>query len=63
MGLPIAWFVIFKNHSIIHIHMNLVLWYLPFLLFGSVLIGYVIKQGVLPFIYSRDKKMIRDIKK
>ena len=53
---PIAWFVIFKNHSIIHIHMNLVLWYLPSLLFGSVLIGYVIKQGVLPFIYNRDKK-------
>ena len=44
---PIAWFVIFKYHTITHIHMNLIIWYLPSLLFGSALIGYIIQQGFL----------------
>lgn len=36
---PISWFVIFKSHSFIHTHMNFIVWYMPFMLLGYVLIG------------------------
>ena len=36
---PLSWFVIFKGHSAIHTHMNPIVWYMPFLLFGFILTG------------------------
>ncbi|MCK5536502.1 MAG: hypothetical protein KAI79_06725 [Bacteroidales bacterium] len=38
---PISWFTLAKGHSYIHTHINFVLWYLPFVLFGFALVGYV----------------------
>jgi hypothetical protein len=37
---PISWYVLAKGHSYIHYHMNHVLWYVPFLLFGFVYTGF-----------------------
>ena len=34
---PMSWFVIFKGHSYIHFHMNAIIWYMPFMLFGFIL--------------------------
>ena len=34
---PLSWFIIFKGHSAIHTHMNPIVWYMPFLLFGFVM--------------------------
>jgi len=34
---PLSWFVIFKGHSAIHPHMNPIVWYMPFMLFGFLL--------------------------
>ncbi|WP_430613369.1 hypothetical protein [Flavobacterium sp. JP2137] len=39
---PLSWLVIFKSHSYIHIHMNFIVWYMPFMLLGFVWIGYVL---------------------
>jgi hypothetical protein len=39
---PIGWFVIFKYHAISHKHMNLILWHMPLMLFGSLFIGHVL---------------------
>ncbi len=41
---PYSWFVIFKGHSIIHTHMNFILWQMPFTIFGFALIGLVLTQ-------------------
>lgn len=41
---PLSWFVIFKSHSFIHTHMNFIVWYMPFMLFGFVLIGNCVNQ-------------------
>ena len=41
---PISWFIIFKGHSYIHTHMNFIVWYMPFCLFGFVVIGVVLSH-------------------
>ena len=51
---PLSWFVIFKAHSYIHLHMNFIVWYMPFALFGFVIIGLVITKV---FIYIRRSKI------
>jgi hypothetical protein len=35
---PLSWFIIAKGHSYIHDHMNFVLWYLPYISFGMMLL-------------------------
>lgn len=37
---PLSWIVLFKSHSYIHTHINLIIWYMPFLLFGFIITGY-----------------------
>ena len=37
LAAPLSWFVIFKGHSAIHTHMNAIVWYMPFMLFGFIL--------------------------
>lgn len=41
---PLSWFIIFKNHSQIHMHMNPVIWSMPFLLLAFVFIGVVLQN-------------------
>lgn len=36
---PLSWYVIFKAHSYIHIHMSFLLWQMPFTLFGFAVFG------------------------
>ena len=36
---PLSWFVIFKAHSFIHIHMSFLLWQMPFTFFGFAVFG------------------------
>lgn len=43
---PISWWVIFKDHSFWHQHLVVYLWYLPYLIFGFMLVGYVLKEGI-----------------
>lgn len=40
---PLSWFVIFKAHSYIHVHMNYIVWQMPFILFGFAVCGAVAK--------------------
>jgi hypothetical protein len=35
---PLSWIVIFKSHSYLHVHLNSLFWYLPFMLF--LYVGY-----------------------
>ena len=36
---PISWLIIFKAHSYVHLHMNHIIWHMPFTLFGFTLCG------------------------
>lgn len=43
---PISWYVIFKAHSFIHIHMNQIAMYMPYMLFGYILLGLALTSIV-----------------
>ncbi|MFV0183306.1 hypothetical protein OBK25_01030 [Empedobacter falsenii] len=39
----ISWLMLFKQHSVIHTHLNFIVWYIPFLLFGTICSGVVLE--------------------
>ncbi|MCI0508407.1 MAG: hypothetical protein L0Z73_20225 [Gammaproteobacteria bacterium] len=43
---PLSWFILAMNHSHIHTNINIVLWHLPFMIFGFALLGYVLRPGI-----------------
>jgi hypothetical protein len=43
---PLSWFIVFKGHSYIHTHMNPIVWYMPFMLFGFVMTGNFIQLRI-----------------
>ncbi|MDR1121938.1 MAG: hypothetical protein LBM08_13605 [Dysgonamonadaceae bacterium] len=53
---PLPWFFIFKGHSYIHPHMNPIVWYMPFMLFGFVLTGNVAGQVICKILKPGIKK-------
>jgi hypothetical protein len=44
---PLSWFIIFKQHSYFHTHMNFIVWQMPFTFFGFALCGLAIKNILL----------------
>ena len=38
---PLSWFFLAKGHSYIHVHINYILWHLPFTIFGFALFFFV----------------------
>lgn len=43
---PISWFIVFKQHSANHFHLDYIVWYMPFLLLGFVIVG----EGISLFL-------------
>jgi hypothetical protein len=43
---PLSWFVLAKSHSYIHTDINIILWHLPFMIFGFALLGYILSPGI-----------------
>lgn len=43
---PISWFVLAKGHAAAHLHLDPILWYIPFIPIGFALVGYTISQVV-----------------
>ena len=41
---PLSWLIIFKQHAWIHPHMDYIVWYIPTILYGYVVIGIGIQQ-------------------
>ena len=46
---PLSWLIIFKSHSANHLHMNHIIWHMPFALFSFAAFGLLI-AGILPAI-------------
>ncbi|OQK16038.1 hypothetical protein AU255_13060 [Methyloprofundus sedimenti] len=52
---PISWYVLAKGHSFVHVHMNYVLWYIPYIIYGFILVGYVVNITINKLISSMNK--------
>lgn len=39
---PLSWFVIFKEHAVVHMILDYIVWYIPFLLYAFAAIGQAI---------------------
>jgi hypothetical protein len=39
---PLSWFVVFKEHAEVHTRLDFIVWQMPFMLYGTALIGFVI---------------------
>ena len=45
---PLSWFIIFKQHSYTHTHMNFIVWQMPFIFFCFALCSLAIKKVTNP---------------
>lgn len=52
---PYSWFFIFKEHALVHLHIDYIVWYLPFLLFGFAIIGTALNV-LIQYLKSRSVK-------
>jgi len=43
---PLSWFVIFKAHSFKHMHMDFIVWQMPFTIYGFAVAGVALKNGM-----------------
>lgn len=43
---PLSWFIVFKQHAFEHPHMDYIVWYMPFMLYGFSLIGAAFERLV-----------------
>lgn len=41
---PLSWMVVFKGHAYSHFHLNQIIWYMPFCLFGIALTGVLLSE-------------------
>lgn len=64
LSAPLSWFILFKAHSYIHIHMNPIVFYMPFVLIGYTAVGLGI-QGIIHrlrfWVKSLSKKAKRSV--
>lgn len=52
---PLSWLIIFRQHSANHFHLDYIVWYVPFALFGFLVIGESISL-IIKAIYRRVDK-------
>jgi hypothetical protein len=43
---PLSWFFIFKGHAYIHRGLDMIVWHMPFIYFGMMLTGLVVRRAV-----------------
>lgn len=51
---PLSWLIIFKSHSAEHLHMNHIIWHMPFALFSFGAIGFFITMIFPSIRYGRN---------
>lgn len=56
---PLSWFALFKGQAYMHAHTNFLAWYMPFILFGFALCGYVLQSFMLSLSANR-KSLFQD---
>ncbi|MCX7718966.1 MAG: hypothetical protein N2111_11295 [Candidatus Sumerlaeaceae bacterium] len=44
---PLSWFVVFKAHSFVHVHVNFIVWQMPFTLFGFAVVGWLVRAVLM----------------
>lgn len=48
---PLSWFIIFKQHAAVHTHLDYIVWYMPFLFLGYLVVGQSVS-----LLYIKTKK-------
>ena len=41
---PLSWYVVFKAHSVIHVHISCIVWHMPFVLLGAASCGLWVEK-------------------
>lgn len=52
---PVSWFVIFREHSHVHTHLNFVIWYVPFMIFAFAIYGIALQVMMKPLLRTNNK--------
>ncbi|MFR9165661.1 MAG: hypothetical protein ACLVKO_05335 [Dysgonomonas sp.] len=50
---PFSWYTIFRDHAMWHIHLDYILWYMPFLLYGFSVIGVCIQTIISKILIKK----------
>lgn len=50
---PLSWLIIFKQHSANHFHLDYIVWYVPFALFGFLVIGEFVSLLATKFGFNK----------
>ena len=46
---PLVWFFVFRQQSVIHTHMDFILWQMPFVFFGFAVCGLAVRELYIKF--------------
>lgn len=46
---PLLWYIIFKGQAYVHPHTNFLAWYMPFVIYGFAMCGYILENLYLSF--------------
>lgn len=52
---PVSWFIIFREHSHVHTHLNFVIWYVPFMIFAFAIYGIALQMMIKPLWKTTEK--------
>lgn len=55
---PYSWFFIFKEHALVHLHIDYIVWYIPCLLFGFLIIGTALNMLINQLRYFWGKRSV-----
>lgn len=52
---PVSWFVLFKGQAVVHTHTNFLAWYMPFTLFGTAMMAWLVRNIAAAFARGTGK--------
>jgi hypothetical protein len=52
---PLSWFVLFKAHAALHMHLDFIVWQMPFTLYGAALCGVAARTGIQLLLHRTDR--------
>jgi len=51
---PLSWFVVFKAHAALHLHLDFIVWQMPFTLYAAALCGVAARTLIRPVLHRSD---------
>jgi hypothetical protein len=57
---PLSWFVVFKAHAALHMHLDFIAWQMPFTLYGAALCGVAARTLIRPLLHRSGRSRLPD---